>query len=107
MADYKATSVSGNQWQRCNAIYIQNNYQQTPQITMQEEQLTLVGDQTFQRGVGGINVTINPDEVITLLNPADGTPLGATMTQGQIHVALWSLYMQKAAERDAAVAPTV
>jgi hypothetical protein len=105
MADYKELSVSGNQWQRACAIHIQNNYGQTPQITIQEEQLTNINGEIFQKGAGGINITFDPSQVIDLLNPADGTPLGASMTQGQIHVALWSLYMQEAAKRDAALSP--
>jgi hypothetical protein len=100
MADYKESQVSGTQWQRCNAIHIQNTYGQLPSITMQEEQITIVGDQTFQRSVGGLNIAFDPSEEIQLLNPADGSPLGASMTQAQIHVAIWSLYMAKAAARD-------
>jgi len=103
MADYKETTVSGTQWQRCNAIHIQNTYGQTPTVTMQEEQITNVGDQQFQRSVGGLNIPFDPDAVIQLRNPADGSLLGASMTQGQIHVALWSLYVQSAAARDAAL----
>jgi hypothetical protein len=67
---------------------------------MSEELVTIVGDQTFTRSVGGLNIPFDPSSVIELLNPADGTPLGASMTQAQIHVAIWSLYMAKAAERD-------
>lgn len=103
MADYKEQNVSGNQWQRCCNIHISNSYGRVPTITMQEEQLTNINGELFQKGAGGINVEFNPDANIPLLNPADGTPLGTTMTQGQIHVALWSLYMQKAAERDAVI----
>ena len=105
MADYKETIVSGTQWQRCCAINIQNSYGRTPQITMQEERLTNVNGEMFQQGAGGINLEFNPDEVIPLLNPVDGSPIGQTMTQAQIHIALWSLYMMKAAERDAALNP--
>jgi hypothetical protein len=101
MADYKQTNVSGTQWQRCNAIHIQNTLGQTPTVTMQEEQITNVGGQQFSKSVGGLNVPFNPNESIPLLNPADGTSLGTSMTQGQIQVALWSLYMAKAAARDA------
>ncbi len=100
MANYKETQVSGQQWQRACAIHIQNNYGQTPQITIQEEQLTKVGDELFQKGAGGISIAFDPNEVIALRHPVTGELMGETMTQGQIHVALWSLYMQKAAERD-------
>lgn len=105
MPDYKETTVNGTQWTRCCGVHISNRYGQTPQITLQEERLTTVGGEIFQQGAGGINLEFNPSEVIQLLNPATGEPLGQTMTQGQIHVALWSLYMKKAAERDAAANP--
>lgn len=101
MANYKESNVTCTQWQRACAIHIQNTYGQTPQVTIQEEQLTVVGDQMFQRSVQGLNIQFDPTAVIPLLNPADGTPLGTTMTQGDIHVALWSLYMQQAASRAA------
>jgi hypothetical protein len=100
--DYKASDISGNQWQRCCAINISNQYGRTPQILLQEEILTDISGELYQKGAGGINITFNPAEEIPLLDPVTGAPLGATMTQGQIHVALWSLYMMKAAERDAA-----
>ena len=101
--DYKETTVSGSQWQRCYGIDIRNQLGQVPQITLSEEVVTVVNGQTFQQCVGSLNVTFDPAQEIVLLNPVDGTPLGATMTQGQIHVALWSLYMAKAAERDGPV----
>ena len=103
MADYRETDVSGTQWQRCCAVHIQNPYGQTPQITLQEEQLTTVNGQLFQKGAGGINITFDPNEVINLLNPATGEALGTTMTHGQMYTALWSLYIAKADARDAAV----
>jgi hypothetical protein len=99
------TTVTGTQWNRCNAIHIQNTYGQKPQVTMQEEQITLIGDQQFQRSTGGFSIEFDPSSVIPLLNPADGTSLGQTMTQGQIHVALWSLYMAEVAKRAAQTAP--
>jgi hypothetical protein len=101
MADYKETAVNGTQWQRCNNIYIQNDYGQTPRITLSEEQITVANGQVFQQTVGALDVVFDPSAVIELINPADNTPLGVSMTQGQIHVALYSLYMQQAALRDA------
>jgi N-acetylneuraminic acid mutarotase len=101
MADYKEQNVSGNQWQRACAIHIQNTYGQTPQITIQEEQLTNINGEMFQKGAGGINITFDPSQVIVLLDPSTGLPTGGETTQGAIHTALWSLYMQEAAKRDA------
>jgi len=103
MADYKETNVSGKQWQRCNKIIIENTFGVVPRITLWEEQITSVGDQKFQQPSGALNIPFDPNATIQLMNPANGLPLGVTMTQGQIHVALWSLYMHEAVKRDAAL----
>lgn len=100
--DYKSSQLSGSQWQRCNRVVINNHYGSTPQITLNEEVISEVGGKVFREDAGAISVAFNPDAVVELLNPTTGEPLGATMTQGQIHVALWSLYMTSALARDAA-----
>ena len=46
--DYKETSLTGSQWQRCNRITIDNPYNATPQITMHEEMMTVLGEKRFQ-----------------------------------------------------------
>lgn len=102
MPDYKETTVNGTQWQRCCAIHISNPYGRTPQITLQEERLTTINGELFQQSAGGINLDFDPEAEIPLLNTATGEPLGWSMSQGELHAALWSLYMMKAAERDAA-----
>lgn len=101
MSNYQDTPVSGNKWQRCCSVSISNEYQQTPRVFLQEEQITEVGGERFKKPVGGLSITFDPAAVINLLDPTTGASLGTTMTQGQIHVALWSLYMQAAAARDA------
>ncbi len=100
--DYKETTLTGSQWQRCNRITIDNPYNATPQITMHEEMMTVLGEKRFQEPAGAVYVTFDPSAVIELLDPATGETLGASMTQGQIHVALWSLYMTSVFARDAA-----
>ena len=102
MPDYKETSVNGNQWQRCSAVSIQNQYGQEPIIYLQEEQITNVNGELFHKPIGGLSIRFDPASTIDLLDPATGESLGTTMTQGQIHLALWSLYMQAAHARDAA-----
>lgn len=99
--NYKESTLSGSQWQRCVRVTIDNQYNQTPQITMHEERITVVGDNTFRENVGAVYAAFDPNAEIALLNPDTGEALGTTMTQGQIHLAMWSLYMQLASERDA------
>ena len=103
MADYKESTVSGTQWQRCWGVYIQNLHGTVPRVTLREEQITLLGGEKFSKDMGQIDFPFDPNASITLLNPETSEPLGATMTMGQMYVALWSLYMAKAAERDAAL----
>lgn len=104
MANYKESSISGNQWQRCWGVFIQNVYNKTPHISMKEEQITLVGDQTFTKDVGQIDFAFDPQANIALLDVVTGEPTGSTMSMMQVYQALWSLYMEKAVARDVAQA---
>ena len=102
MPDYKETTAPATQWQRCVAVNIDNAYGRTPTVILQEEQITNIGGELLHKPVGNLLVPFDPAATIELLDPATGAALGASMTQGQIHVALWSLYMQVAKARDAA-----
>ena len=100
MADYKETSVSGTQWQRCWGVYIQNIYGAVPTISLREEKVTVIGNDKFFNDMGQIDFPFDPNATIQILNPVDGSPTGNSTTMGEMYVALWSLYMAKAAERD-------
>jgi len=102
MANYKETNVNSAQWQRCKSITIRNEYMETPIIYMQEEVITVANDTVISKLVPLIDFVFNPADVVELLNPTTGESLGQTMTFEQIYVALWSLYMSKAAARDEA-----
>ena len=103
--NYKEQAVSGSQWQRCNRITIDNPYQGTPQITLHEEVITLAGETVFHEFAGALSMPFDPAASIDLLDPESGAPLGASMPQAQIYVALWSLYIQRALARDAEPPP--
>ena len=107
MANYKESAVSGTQWQRCWGVYIQNLRDSVPHITLSEEQVTIVGDQSFTKDMGHIDFQFDPAAEITLLNPVTGVATGETITMGEMYVALWSLYMGRAASRDAALEAAV
>lgn len=98
--NYKESTLSGSQWQRCVRVTIDNNYGQVPQVTFHEEVVTQVGDKQFKENCGAVYAEFDQNAVIQLLSPETGEPTGATMTQGQVHLAMWSLYMAKAKERD-------
>lgn len=100
--DYKGASVSGSQWQRCKGITINNEWGTTPAITMHEEVVTLVGDKVFREPAGAAYPAFDPNAAIELIDMDTWEPLGVQMTQGQIHLALFSLYIATVTARDAA-----
>ena len=101
MSDYKQRAVNGTAWQRPFQIVIDNPLGETPRVSFLEEEILTVDGQTIRKGVPGINIGYTPDAVIDLLDPTTGLPLGQTMTHAQMYVAIWSLYRNLAAARDA------
>lgn len=100
MSDYKETSVTGTSWQRCNVVHINNAYGTQPIVTFAEEVVATLGADTFIKPSSQLVFPFDPAVVIELRNPADNTLTGATMTGLDVYVALYSLYIQKANERD-------
>lgn len=101
MADYKETTVSGTSWQRCNQVVINNPYGGTPSIRLGEEIVATLGGNTFIQSAPGLTFSFDPAEVIPLRNPATGDLIpDASMTGMDVYVALYSLYIKKATERD-------
>lgn len=101
MADYKETAVTGTQWQRCCGVTISNPRAGQPMVEMQEEVVAVVGGNTFSQTAQGLKFPFDPAEVITLRDPRTGEPIGTSMTGMDLYVALYSLYIQKALQRDA------
>lgn len=104
MPDYKETTVSGTQWQRCNGVVIANPYNAQPTVRLTEEIVAVVGGNTFVQSAQGLSFDFDPSEVIPLLDPQTGLATGSTTTGGDVYVALYSLYIKRATERDAAAA---
>ena len=113
MANYKETSVSGESWVRCRSVTINNplpgkgEFDSATQERLgavayfQEEKIVSIDGTQIAIDVGACRKAFDPEAVITLLNPDTGDPTGATVTQGDLYVILYSLYMQTALERDA------
>lgn len=112
--NYKETNLSGVSWLRCRAVTINNtlpgmgeldHQTQThlgPVAYFQEEKvISIDGVQTVVDS-GACRKVFVPTDAIPLLDPETGEPTGATVTQGELYVILFSLYMQAALERDAA-----
>jgi hypothetical protein len=106
MADYNQTDVSGKSWQRCNQVLISNPRHGAPMVRLSEEVIVVAGDKEFAESLPGIHFEFDPNIVIQMRNPETGEVIpGATMTGLQVYAAMFSLYIQKAQERDALIAP--
>ena len=105
MPDYKETEVAGTSWQRCNNVSISNPRNTTPVVRLGEEIVAKFGGMEFTQTAAGIVFDFDPSIVINLRNPETGELIpGATMTGLQIYIGLYSLYIQKAMDRDEASA---
>lgn len=105
MANYKESAVAGTKWQRASRVVIDNPYGGTPGVLLVEQQAMQLGDEVVIKDIGNLAATFDPAAEIPLVNPETGESLGQVMTHQQLYVALHSLYIQLAAERDAAQAP--
>lgn len=103
MSDYKETHVTGKKWQRCNVVHIDNPYQAQPTVTFAEQEVAEVDGATFQTQLGQIVLPFDPAATINLRDPSTGELTGTTVTGGDVYAALYSLYIQSALERDAAL----
>ena len=102
---YKETAVTGSKYTRANQIVISNDENQTPFIYFNEENVVILDAETkIKNPAGGIRLEFNQETANTsfdMLNPETGDPLGASMTYQELYVALYSLYIKAATDRDA------
>lgn len=101
MPDYQETQVTGTKWQRCNQVVLDNPYNGQRSIEMREETVATLDGSVFSQTVQGMKFNFDPSDLIQLRDPATGVLTGSTMSMMDMYVAVWSLYLQKAAERDA------
>jgi hypothetical protein len=99
---YKEAEITGSRWVRARTVTMVNPLEGEQVAHFQEEEVFTDGEGVLvTRDVSNCSITFDPEGVITLLNPETSEPLGATMTHQQFYVALYSLYIQAAAARDA------
>lgn len=101
MADYRQTTVEGISWQRCNSVSIGNPHEGVASVRFGEEVVTKIGDKTIIQGAEGVIFDFDPSIVIEIRDSNDEVIPGKTMTGYELYVAIRSLYLQKAYERDA------
>lgn len=92
------TPVTGSKWRRCVGVSIQNRYNQTPSITLTEEEVMAVdGMQPIITGNSTYGTLYDPTAQIAMYDPETGAPTGATATMQDAYNILYSLYRQLAA----------
>ena len=102
MPDYNETQISGTSWQRCNQVLITNPRHGAPTISLSEETIFLAGQKELSESLPGIRFTFDPNIIIQMRNPETGEEIaGVTMTGAEVYAVMFSLYIQKAIERDA------
>jgi len=102
MANYQETQVTGTKWQRCNQVLINNPYNTTPAVAFKEETVVVLDSGVFIQSQSGLACDFDPQGVINLRDPATGALTGQTMSQQDVYVALYSMYLQLAEQRDQA-----
>ena len=100
MQNYKETTVNGLSYQRARLVQITNEHEKVPTVTFVEEEITLVGDKKIHADVAQITANFETDGVINWLNPETDEPMNISTTHQELRIILYSLYKQKAFERD-------
>lgn len=102
MADYKQTTVSGTAWQRAQLVIIGNHLGQVPTVTYQEEAIIALDDGNIQKSTGQLSYEIDPAGSIELVDMETLEKTGETVNVALVYQALFSDYINRAQERDAA-----
>lgn len=100
------TAVTGQAWQRCCQVVIENPRHAKPVVRFEEERvLALDGGTEVLTPAGGLALEFDPDRVIVMRDAITGEPTGKTVTYADAYALLYSAYLSAAAERDAANTP--
>lgn len=105
MANYRESALAGNSYTRCKELYISNPMagMGSPRVTFIEEEVLNIDANTRQVDAGSCKKIFNSPELIALRNPITSELTGDTLSHEMLYVILYSLYMQTALERDAAL----
>lgn len=104
--NYNESTVSGQSWQRCHQIVIENPRAGQQVVRFDEERvLSIDGGAEVRTPAGSLPVTFDPAREIPLRDPMTGELTGQSTTYGAAYVLLYSAYLAAALERDAAAAP--
>lgn len=105
MPEYKQTNVSGEAWQRCHQVVIENPLNARPLIRFDEERVAVAPGAPGRVPLGSLSAPFDPDAEIPLRDPQTNALTGKAITHADLYTALYSAYMQQADARDAAATP--
>lgn len=100
--NYNETNVSGKKWRRANAVTVTNPLNQLNNawvVFNEEEVIELNTGELVKKDAGSLAGNFTTVPTFNLLNPVNNEVVG-TMTPMELYVALYSLYMHLAQERD-------
>jgi len=100
MPNYKESNISGVEWQRCHTVTIQNQLESPKKIDFQEEQVIDISGKIYHEWVAGCSAVFDATASFNILDPETNLETGQTMTHEDLYIALYSLYMQTANQRD-------
>lgn len=100
MPNYQQTTVTGESWTRCHTVTIHNALAGVPAIAFSEERVTVLAGETLHRWTDTLRKDFDMAGSFPLLDPVTNAATGQSMTHAALYIALYSLYMQTAAERD-------
>lgn len=103
---YKQTEVSGETWVRASRIVIDNPLDQLKTISFVEDTCIQVPGKVMSEYNGVLQLQVdesNMQDAFPLINPFTGALAGTTITYGEVYAIIYSLYLNKAKERDQAM----
>lgn len=98
--NYKEQTEQGQVWTRCYRVEVSNPYNGASSVNMFEETIINIAGETITKPGRLLTKAFNPTEVIELVNPMTGEPLGATITHQDLYVMFYSLWLKTAKDRD-------
>jgi len=103
MANYQESDIAGTKYTRAYQVHVQNGMA-AKAITFHEEEVINLADEVIQRKKGSVTAPFTSDNASTefaLVDPTTGADSGQAMSYQDVYVALYSLYLHLAAQRDA------
>jgi len=100
MSNYNQQTGSGESWQRCHSVRIENPLAGSPLVYFYEEVVVKVGTNIINKPNTACSKVFNAEETFDLLDVNTGAATGQTMTHQQLYQALYSLYIKTAMARD-------